>query len=87
KIDRSFVQHLRQPVDADAARVSCQDKVILQSILSLAEGLGLRVVAEGIERSDQLCQLKQMGCHYGQGNFFSGSVSGQSAHELLEARS
>ncbi|MEL6469674.1 MAG: bifunctional diguanylate cyclase/phosphodiesterase [Cyanobacteria bacterium J06623_4] len=87
KIDRSFVQHLQQPADPDTVIAPCQDKVILQSILSLAEGLGLRVVAEGIERSDQLWQLKQMGCHYGQGNFFSGSVSGQSARELLTVRS
>ncbi|MEL7493437.1 MAG: bifunctional diguanylate cyclase/phosphodiesterase [Cyanobacteria bacterium J06554_11] len=87
KIDRSFVQYLGQSAATDDAAVSYQDEVIVQSILSLAEGLGLRVVAEGIERNDQLWQLKQMGCHYGQGNLFSGSVSGHSARELLRVAS
>jgi EAL domain-containing protein (putative c-di-GMP-specific phosphodiesterase class I) len=41
------------------------------------------VVAEGIEQADQLCALQQMGCRYGQGNFFSAPVEGAVAYQQL----
>ncbi|MEL7143345.1 MAG: bifunctional diguanylate cyclase/phosphodiesterase [Cyanobacteria bacterium J06573_11] len=93
KIDQSFVQCLGQSTkpeplslnspSAQQQMLERQDIVILRSILSLAKGLGLRVVAEGIERDDQLDLLKQLDCCYGQGHLFSKSVSGPSASDLL----
>lgn len=93
KIDQSFVQCLGQStelgsrsLDSPSTRqqmLERQDVVIVRSILSLAKGLGLRVVAEGIERDDQLDLLKQLDCCYGQGHLFSKSVNGPSASDLL----
>ncbi|PZO11307.1 MAG: hypothetical protein DCF25_19615 [Leptolyngbya foveolarum] len=59
------------------------DEVIVRTILLMAEGLNLQVVAEGIERSDQLQFLKQMRCRYGQGRLFSDAVSAQYVPALM----
>ena len=40
-------------------------------MISLAHGLGIGVVAEGIETEDQLTRLRQLGCDWGQGFFFA----------------
>jgi len=44
---------------------------IVRSIVALAHSLGLEVIAEGIEHSDQLEQLLELGCDHGQGFLFS----------------
>jgi len=62
KIDRSFVQR---------SQVSERDRAILEAVLGLGLRLGIEVVAEGIETSDQLCWLKGLGCPMGQGYLFS----------------
>jgi EAL domain-containing protein (putative c-di-GMP-specific phosphodiesterase class I) len=59
KIDRSFVAKL-SPEDRDG-------HVFVRAIVELARGLGLDTVAEGIERTDQLEVLRQLGCKLGQG--------------------
>jgi diguanylate cyclase (GGDEF)-like protein/PAS domain S-box-containing protein len=58
KIDRSFVS-------------GTLDAAVVQSILTLAHGLGVGVVAEGIEEAGQLAALRAMGCRLGQGFLFS----------------
>jgi EAL domain-containing protein (putative c-di-GMP-specific phosphodiesterase class I) len=60
KIDRSFVQSMR----TDRAE-------IVRAIIALAHSLRLDVVAEGIDAEDQVVQLRQFGCEYAQGYFFS----------------
>ncbi len=62
KIDRSFIMDL-QPDKSRAA--------IVRSILALADNFNLRVVAEGIENDYQHHILRSLGCHYGQGYYFS----------------
>jgi len=62
KIDQSFVASLDTTGDGE---------VIVRSILALAENLGLRVIAEGIEGRDQLSRLRELGCEYGQGFIIS----------------
>jgi EAL domain-containing protein (putative c-di-GMP-specific phosphodiesterase class I) len=52
KIDQSFIQDIS--VDAD-------DAAIVQAIVALAHGLRLKVVAEGVEREDQLQFLRDLG--------------------------
>ncbi|MCE9633051.1 MAG: bifunctional diguanylate cyclase/phosphodiesterase [Methylophilales bacterium] len=58
KIDKSFVDGL--PLDLD-------DGAIVGSILALARNLNLEVVAEGIEKEEQLDYLKASGCQLFQG--------------------
>jgi len=62
KIDRSFVQDI--PDDPD-------DAAITTTIISMARQLGLSVIAEGIETSDQMEFLQQHTCVIGQGFLFS----------------
>ena len=62
KIDRSFVR--------DATR-DRKNEEIIRSILALGSGLGIDVIAEGIETPDQRDLLLAMGCQYGQGYLFA----------------
>jgi len=58
KIDRSFVNGIdRGPEEAAVA----------QAIIQLGQTLGLEIIAEGIETSDQLAELTKRGCVLGQG--------------------
>jgi EAL domain-containing protein (putative c-di-GMP-specific phosphodiesterase class I) len=58
KIDRSFVNGIdRGPEEAAVA----------QAIIRLGQTLGLEIIAEGIETSDQLAELTKRGCILGQG--------------------
>lgn len=61
KIDRAFVMNL--PASASSA-------AIVETILTLAHGLGLEVVAEGVETVEQLAFLRDHGCDEGQGYYF-----------------
>ncbi len=61
KIDRSFVTDL--PANASSA-------AIVDAIVTLAHGLGLAVVAEGIETPEQVAFLCAHGCDEGQGYYF-----------------
>ena len=58
KIDKSFVQNLAADTNSAA---------IVRTIITLADNLALRVVAEGVETLDQLQQLRSMGCSHIQG--------------------
>lgn len=69
KMDRSFVLS------------KCWD--ISETIILLAAKLGLEVIAEGVETSEDLFALKMLGCHQMQGYFFSRPVDGLSATHLL----
>ncbi len=70
QLDHSFVADLG--VDPDATKVA-------RAVIGLAHGLGLKVVAEGVERPDQLAQLRALGCEQAQGNLFAPPLP---AHEL-----
>ncbi|NMM81825.1 hypothetical protein B2J86_12980 [Acidovorax sp. SRB_14] len=74
KIDRSFINDIRNSPD---------DAVIVTSIITLAHNLKMRVVAEGVERLDQLIHLKTAGCDEVQGYFFSRPVPADAAREFL----
>jgi diguanylate cyclase (GGDEF)-like protein len=61
KIDKSFVTRL--PLDADSL-------AIVKAVTALAQGLNLRVTAEGIETPEQMQLLRLLGCDEGQGYLF-----------------
>ncbi|HLY73723.1 MAG TPA: EAL domain-containing protein [Planctomycetota bacterium] len=74
KIDRSFVSRLGPKAEGHE---------IVQAIVTLAHNLGMRVIAEGIESSDQLALLRRLKCGYGQGWLFSKPIPHEEASELL----
>lgn len=75
KIDRSFVQNL-QP-DSD-------DMSLCEAIIVMAHKLGLKVIAEGIETTQQRQLLSSAGCDYGQGYLFSRPVPADEFEQLLQ---
>lgn len=74
KIDRSFVDRL----------TTDNDNAIVKTISTLAQNLGMEVIAEGIETEEQFRQLKELGCEYGQGFLFSRPVNEAGVMRLLE---
>lgn len=66
KIDKSFILNLN---------TEPQDQLIVRSTLEMAHGLGLRVVAEGIENLESWALLREWGCELGQGFFLSRPVA------------
>ena len=57
---------------------------IVRTIVALAQILGMQVVAEGVELSDQLNILKDLGCEFGQGFLFSPAVKATDAVRFFE---
>ena len=47
-----------------------RSRIILQSVISMADSLGMDVITEGIETQEQLQVLTEMGCHHFQGFLF-----------------
>lgn len=77
KIDRGFVKDLMTRAD---------DVSIVRAIISLAHSLRLKVVAEGVETSEQLDALKSMGCDQYQGFHFSAALPAAAFGELMRCR-
>jgi diguanylate cyclase (GGDEF)-like protein len=75
KIDRPWV------VGPNAAQ---HDGASLASaMVQLASSLGLTPIAEVVETEDTADALEKMGCHFGQGNFFSGPIEAEDALQYL----
>lgn len=77
KIDKSFVM----PMTENPA-----NREVIRTVVSLAENLGFRVVAEGIESERQRDVLRSLGCDYGQGYFYSRPLSIGALGEFLNER-
>lgn len=77
KIDQAFVSRMTEDEGNEA---------IVQTILILAGHLGMDVIAEGIETSEQLNLLRALQCEYGQGYFFSKPVDSIAATLLIESQ-
>jgi diguanylate cyclase (GGDEF)-like protein/PAS domain S-box-containing protein len=74
KIDRSFVERLGEQAD---------DAALANTIIQLGQSLGMSTVAEGIEEYGQLAALREMGCDFAQGFYFSRPVPAEEAGRLL----
>ena len=74
KIDRSFVSQLGNRTD------------IVATIISLARGLGVNVIAEGVETEEQTARLGELNCEHAQGFLFREPVDPKAAGELLTSR-
>jgi EAL domain-containing protein (putative c-di-GMP-specific phosphodiesterase class I) len=66
KIDKSFVQEMH---DKDAARV------VVEKTIEIGHALGMKVIAEGVETSEQLAMLRAHGCDLAQGYLFSRALA------------
>ena len=76
KIDKSFTDGILHDSD---------DIAIVNAIYGLARGLGLKLVAEGIETQEQLARIKEMGVDFGQGYFWSPPKPAEQYLELLDS--
>jgi diguanylate cyclase (GGDEF)-like protein/PAS domain S-box-containing protein len=65
KIDRSFIK---------SVAVRPDDLAIAASVVDLARAIGLRTIAEGVEKPEQLALLQRIGCQSGQGFFWSSAL-------------
>lgn len=79
KIDRSFITRLGIERDRQGLQ-------IVNTIVTLAQNLGMEVVAEGVETVEQLAQLQKLGCKYAQGFCFSQPLDSLAMEELLATR-
>lgn len=78
KVDASFVKDMLR---------SSQDAVIVQSTISLANSLGLRVIAEGVEESGVALRLEELNCDEAQGYFFSRPLPADALENWARKRS
>ena len=77
KVDQSFVARL-----ADDAR----DQTIVHAVIQLAHGLGMDVVAEGVETPASLAQLRQADCDAVQGFLFAKPMSAEAFADFVTSR-
>jgi diguanylate cyclase (GGDEF)-like protein len=66
KIDKSFVNEIT---------FNASDRTLIKAAVAMAHGLNLRVVAEGVETAEQFSYIKELGCDYVQGYFFSKPIT------------
>lgn len=74
KIDRSFVRDL----DDDA-----NDRAIVSAIIRMAQALGMKTIAEGVETSGQLAFLREQGCTEAQGYYHGRPMPAEQLGQLL----
>jgi diguanylate cyclase (GGDEF)-like protein len=77
KIDRSFIGRMGE---------GDENAEIVRTIMTLANNLGMEVVAEGVETEEQLARLRALKCEYGQGYLFSKPVAADAARMLVLER-
>lgn len=75
KIDRSFVNDMSK----DQACLG-----IVRTVVLLARGLGVKVVAEGVETQEQAAQLMTLGCELAQGYYFKKPMPSEELLNFLE---
>jgi diguanylate cyclase (GGDEF)-like protein len=74
KIDRSFVDRMSKQTDTNG---------LVPLIVNIAHTMGMSVTAEGIETPQQLGQLRELGCAFGQGFLFSEAIDTEQVISLM----
>ncbi len=77
KIDRGFISELGQAGKRDT---------IIGGVIALAQVLKVSVVAEGVEETAQLVELKEMGCNYAQGYLFARPMPVPEFEKFMQAQ-
>jgi len=75
KIDRSLIKNIPYNIG---------DTTIVASLISIGHSMNLQVIAEGIEREDQLLFLASKECDVGQGYYFSVPVPEENLLKMME---
>ena len=74
KIDRGFINGITK---------NNEDYSLVEATIAMSHGLGLKVVAEGVETKEQLTILKELGCDLAQGYYFSKPIPEQDLIDFL----
>lgn len=77
KVDASFVKDIHKNEES---------KAIVRAIINLAETIGLKVIAEGIEIEEQVRALRNDGCIFGQGYFYSRPLRKEAFEEYIRSK-
>jgi predicted signal transduction protein with EAL and GGDEF domain len=77
KVDRSFVSQITESKESVA---------IVRAIIAMAGGLGMKIVAEGVETEEQLATLSHLGCKVVQGFLFSRPLPPEAVEQVLARR-
>lgn len=75
KIDMSFIRKIGK---------KAKSKLIIQSIIEMCHRMGLKTVAEGAETQEQVDFLRECGCDYIQGYYYSKPLSGEDFAAFVE---
>jgi diguanylate cyclase (GGDEF)-like protein len=75
KIDQSFVREIGRDRNATA---------LVDAIIAMANSLDMKVLAEGVETSQQIAFLTDHGCPFAQGFYYSAAVAGDAFIRLLD---
>jgi EAL domain-containing protein (putative c-di-GMP-specific phosphodiesterase class I) len=76
KVDKSFIKGLGGNVE---------DTAIVQMVVELAHTLGMETVGEGVESEEQVEQLREMGCDFGQGYYLAKPLSLEDGARFLSS--
>jgi diguanylate cyclase (GGDEF)-like protein len=76
KIDRFFINDVL---------TSPQDAAIVKAIIAMAHSMNMKVIAEGIEETEQLDLLQSMGCDYGQGFLFCHAINAAGFAHMIQS--
>jgi diguanylate cyclase (GGDEF)-like protein/PAS domain S-box-containing protein len=74
KIDQSFVRDVSDDTE---------DAILVKTIISMAKGLGMKTIAEGVETIEQLVFLEVEGCHIIQGYYYSKPLKENKVEDFL----
>jgi len=77
KLDKQFVFDLPK---------SERDMILAQTIVNMTHNLGKKILAEGVEREDQVQALLEMGCDYGQGFLFGRPMPAEQVASLINQK-
>lgn len=75
EVDRTLIRNLG---------TAQEERRFLESLISLADDLGLSLQAEGIETPTQLERLRSLGLQQGQGHWFAPALEARNASQLLQ---
>jgi len=77
KLDKSFVDGIGA-VESGAA--------IVEAVITMGHALGMRITAEGVERAEQVSELRTLGCDAAQGFHFARPLGPRALQDLLDSK-